>query len=151
MKHDNGSMSETDDFASYLLPSEPPRPPPCTRHTWAMECPPPPCPSAFRPPSSSHLHQAHVGHDSPAGDTGLAALVQHPGYAAQNTHHCKQECPGQGDLRGAGKGEGMERNECLMMNSARNNGVACECIHQQASFSLIDPVFFFRLLSTVTN
>ena len=55
-------------------------------------------PPALTPPSS-HLHQAHVCHDAPAGDTGLAALIQHPGYAAQNTQHCKQERPGQGDLR----------------------------------------------------
>ena len=46
-----------------------------------------------------------MGNDAPAGDTGLAALIQHPGYAAQNTQHCKQECPGQGDLKGEGGGD----------------------------------------------
>ena len=46
--------------------------------------------------------------DAAAGDTGLAALIQHPGYAAQNTQHCKQECPGQGDLRGGKEWGGKE-------------------------------------------
>ena len=52
----------------------------------------------------SHLHQAHVRKNASAGDTGLAALIQHPGYAAHDTQRRKQECPGQGDLSVKGGG-----------------------------------------------
>ena len=59
-----------------------------------------------------------MGHEAPASDTGLAALIQHPGYPAQNTHHCKQERPWQGNLWEEDKEEEAASWGELIHNSA---------------------------------
>ena len=63
-----------------------------------------------------------MGNDAPAGDTGLAALIQHSGYAAQNTQRCKQECPGQGDLSVKGGGDMVNDSANMAETASHESG-----------------------------